>query len=74
VEAATQILEEYTNCITRADKQLVDEKRAPIGAGLRDRVGCYTWTWFTMTMAAGGIANLLHSSNDTQYEVQETFL
>ncbi|KAK3315028.1 voltage-dependent anion channel-domain-containing protein [Apodospora peruviana] len=29
--------------------------------GLRDRIGCYQWTWFTMNMATGGVANLLFS-------------
>ena len=29
---------------------------------LRDRITCYQWTWFTMTMATGGVANVLYSS------------
>jgi len=29
---------------------------------LRDRIRCYTWTWFTMTMATGGVANVLYST------------
>ena len=52
-----------TNEERMADQQLNDEEKKP-KTGVRDRVGCFTWTWFTMTMATGGIANVLHSSNE----------
>ncbi|KAL6400587.1 malic acid transport protein [Ilyonectria robusta] len=29
--------------------------------GIRDRIACYQWTYFTMTMSTGGIANILHA-------------
>ncbi|KAJ6441931.1 c4-dicarboxylate transporter [Purpureocillium lavendulum] len=38
------------------------EKMLPGGkVTLKDRIACYQWTYFTMTMATGGIANVMHS-------------
>lgn len=30
----------------------------------KDRIRHFTWTFFTMTMATGGIANVLHTGSD----------
>ncbi|KAG7054044.1 C4-dicarboxylate transporter/malic acid transporter [Colletotrichum scovillei] len=36
------------------------EKHFSLGkVGIRDRIACHTWTWFTM--ATGGMANVIHS-------------
>ncbi|ROT43559.1 hypothetical protein SODALDRAFT_42114 [Sodiomyces alkalinus F11] len=38
------------------------EGEAPSNAkvSIRDRIACYQWTWFTMTMATGGVANVIY--------------
>ncbi|KAJ1338427.1 Voltage-dependent anion channel [Microdochium nivale] len=42
--------------VTKAQRR---EKGSKVG--LRDRICCYQWTWFTMTMATGGVSSVLHS-------------
>ncbi|RFU81751.1 hypothetical protein TARUN_453 [Trichoderma arundinaceum] len=44
------------------DSVILDlEKNAlPRRIGLRDRIACYQWTFFTMTMATGGVSSALH--------------
>jgi hypothetical protein len=54
--------QEYIQSRLRDHQESGDEKVQSRKVGIRDRVGCYTWTWFAMTMATGGIANVLHGS------------
>ncbi|TVY75873.1 Malic acid transport protein [Lachnellula suecica] len=51
----------YIQSRLRIEREDGDEKARTRKIGFRDRVSCYTWTWFTMTMATGGIANVLHA-------------
>ncbi|KAF5247999.1 hypothetical protein FAUST_405 [Fusarium austroamericanum] len=38
--------------------------------GLRDRIACYQWTYFTLTMSTGGIANIIHSCRHAFFQIQ----
>lgn len=42
----------------KAKKQIAGARKK---VGLRDRIACYQWTFFTSTMATGGCANVLYS-------------
>ncbi|KAL7944441.1 voltage-dependent anion channel domain-containing protein [Trichoderma barbatum] len=41
---------------------VLDEDKSSVSRkiGLKDRIACYQWTFFTMTMATGGVASALH--------------
>ncbi|RDL37993.1 Uncharacterized protein BP5553_05426 [Venustampulla echinocandica] len=52
----------HPDCGDKADPQQDHDEEPKLKKfGIRDRIGCYTWTWFTMTMATGGVANVLHT-------------
>lgn len=36
-----------------------DKARHGGRVGIRDRIACFQWTWFTSTMATGGVANVI---------------
>lgn len=44
--------------------RMISNARKPTFGGkvsIKDRICCYQWTFFTMNMATGGVANVLHS-------------
>jgi hypothetical protein len=49
-----------TDAIWRGHHEPMETSRAD-RLRLRDRIRHFTWTWFTMTMATGGIANVLYA-------------
>lgn len=40
-----------------------DEGKDPAKLPLKERIRHFTWTWFTMTMATGGIANVMYETS-----------
>jgi hypothetical protein len=54
ISFARSLLEIFST--PRAEKE---EGKDPAKLPIRERIRHFTWTWFTMTMATGGIANVL---------------
>lgn len=46
----------------------VEKTRTPKVVGIKDRIACFQWTWFTSTMATGGVANVLASGKHSQQQ------
>jgi len=56
----------------------VEKTDVPKAVGIRDRIACFQWTWFTSTMATGGVANVLATGEITTIvtarEIRDTTL
>ncbi|PVH81769.1 hypothetical protein DL98DRAFT_587086 [Cadophora sp. DSE1049] len=59
-EARTSLQTSNSSDKDRVANDLEAGTGGPGKVGFRDRIACYTWTWFTMNMATGGIANVLN--------------
>jgi hypothetical protein len=55
-----QTRQSETNSEKRRDEE--QDKDARVKLSFRERIRHFTWTWFCMTMATGGIANVLYTS------------
>jgi hypothetical protein len=64
--SVAEIFEHYGP--SRSPKEEEGEGIDPTKLAIRERLRHFTWTWFTMTMATGGIANVLYENN---YHVEQ---
>ena len=52
---------EHNAGVNTLNGMLSKAQRIQSKVSIGDRIACFRWTWFTMTMATGGIANVLHT-------------
>jgi hypothetical protein len=55
VRSITEVFQHHPVSPKSEKDEGIDPSKLPI----RERIRHFTWTWFTMTMATGGIANVL---------------
>lgn len=48
------------------DELVSKVERGSHSVSIKDRIACFRWTWFTSTMATGGIANVIASSESSR--------
>ncbi|QDS75700.1 hypothetical protein FKW77_007892 [Venturia effusa] len=53
--------EDFDGADEKSEAAIEEDTSAMRKIGWKQRIKHFTWTWFTMTMATGGIANVIHA-------------